>query len=137
MTGPALGAALEADPDPTSVVAVVATAGTTNAGIVDDLEGIAQVARRRNLWFHVDGAYGGAALFAPTARPLFTGIAEADSVVIDPHKWLFAPFDCAGLLYREPRLAKHVHQQKAAYLGGHPQRRPRPGLEPERLRLST
>jgi len=98
------------------VAAVVATAGTTNAGIVDDLAGVAEVARRRRLWFHVDAAYGGAALFAPSARPLFSGIESADSMVVDPHKWLYAPFDCAALLYREPALARAVHAQHAEYL---------------------
>jgi aromatic-L-amino-acid decarboxylase len=99
-----------------SVVAVVATAGTTNAGIVDDLAGVAEVADRHRLWFHVDAAYGGAALFAPSARPRFVGIERADSFVVDPHKWLYAPFDCAALLYREPRLARAVHAQHAEYL---------------------
>jgi glutamate/tyrosine decarboxylase-like PLP-dependent enzyme len=116
LTGEALRAALDADPDTTDVVAVVATAGTTNAGIVEDLAGVAEVATERDLWFHVDAAYGGAALLAPSARWRFAGIEFADSIVIDPHKWLYAPFDCAGLLYREPELAKAVHSQKAAYL---------------------
>ncbi|MEX0991519.1 MAG: pyridoxal-dependent decarboxylase [Actinomycetota bacterium] len=96
--------------------AVVATGGTTNAGIVDDLEGVRWVAQRRGLWLHVDGAYGGAALAAPSARALFTGIEHADSVVIDPHKLLFAPFDCAALLYRDPLVAARAHMQEAAYL---------------------
>lgn len=117
LTGDALEAALAADPDGAAdVVAVVATAGTTNAGIVDDLRGVAEVARRRTLWFHIDGAYGGGALFAPSLRALFDGIEEADSLVIDPHKWLFGPYDCAALLYRHPALAKAVHTQDAAYL---------------------
>ena len=116
MTGEALAAALDGDTDAGDVVGVVATAGTTNAGIVDDLDGIADVAQRRNLWFHVDAAYGGAGLFAPSVRGEFAGIDRADSVVIDPHKWLFAPFDCAGLLYRSPSTAKVVHEQHASYL---------------------
>jgi glutamate/tyrosine decarboxylase-like PLP-dependent enzyme len=99
-----------------SVVAVVATAGTTNGGIVDDLAGVAEVAGRRRLWFHVDAAYGGAALFAPSGRPRFVGIEHADSLVIDPHKWLYAPFDCAALLYRDPSLARGAHAQHAEYL---------------------
>ncbi|MBI1379366.1 MAG: aspartate aminotransferase family protein [Frankiales bacterium] len=115
-TGEALRAALEADPDPGSVVAVVATSGTTNAGIVDDLRGVGTVANERGLWFHVDGAYGAAGLFAPSVRHLYDGIELADSLVVDPHKWLFAPYDCAALLYREPRLAKAVHTQDASYL---------------------
>ncbi len=105
LTGPALEAALAADPDRSDVVAVVATAGTTNAGIIDDLESTSAVADARGLWFHVDGAYGAAALFAPSMRPAFAGIERADSLVVDPHKWLFAPFDCAALIYRHPQLA--------------------------------
>jgi aromatic-L-amino-acid/L-tryptophan decarboxylase len=116
LTGDALRAALAADDDPGSVIGVVGTAGTTNAGIVDDLAGIAEVAREADLWFHVDGAYGGAGLFAPSVRAKYDGIEHADSFVVDPHKWLFAPFDCAALIYRRPWLAKGVHTQDASYL---------------------
>lgn len=98
------------------VFAVVATSGTTNAGMVDDLAGVADVAAAHDLWFHVDGAYGGAAMAAPSARPLFDGIERADSFVVDPHKWLFAPFDAAALVYRDPTLARAAHTQHAAYL---------------------
>ena len=115
-TGDALRTALAADSDPESVVAVVATSGTTNAAIIDDLAGIGAVARERGMWFHVDGAYGGAGLFAPSVRDRYAGIELADSLVVDPHKWLFAPYDCAALIYREPRLAKQVHTQDASYL---------------------
>jgi aromatic-L-amino-acid/L-tryptophan decarboxylase len=116
LTGAAARAAIEADGDPDSLALIVATSGTTNAGIVDDLEGLAQVARDRGLWFHVDGAYGGAGLFAPSVRAAYAGIEHADSFVVDPHKWLFAPFDCAALLYRDPALARSVHKQEAGYL---------------------
>jgi len=116
LTGAALRAAIEADPDPASLAAVVATSGTTNAGIIDDLAGAAAVARERGLWFHVDGAYGGAGLFAPSVRRAYDGIEHADSFVVDPHKWLFSPFDCAALLYRDPALARSVHKQDASYL---------------------
>jgi aromatic-L-amino-acid decarboxylase len=116
LTGPGLRAALAADGDPGSVAAVVATSGTTNAGIIDDLAGVASVAREHQLWFHVDGAYGGAGLFAPSVRALYEGIEHADSFIVDPHKWLFAPFDCAALLYRNPSIAKSVHTQDASYL---------------------
>jgi glutamate/tyrosine decarboxylase-like PLP-dependent enzyme len=116
LTGTSLRRALDDDPGSDDVAAVVATAGTTNAGIVEDLAGIGQVAAERQLWFHVDGAYGGGALFAPGARGLFAGIERADSFVVDPHKWLFAPFDCAALLYRDPPLAAAVHTQQASYL---------------------
>ncbi len=117
LTGEALRAALDGHERPEDVVGVVATAGTTNAGIVDDLAGIADVAAERSLWFHIDGAYGGAAaLFAPSTRSQFAGFERADSFIVDPHKWLFAPFDCAALVYRQPNLAKAVHTQDAQYL---------------------
>jgi aromatic-L-amino-acid/L-tryptophan decarboxylase len=116
MTGAGLEETLRAHPRGRDVIAVVATAGTTNAGIVDDLAGVADVAAARSLWFHVDGAYGCAALFAPSARHRFDGIERADSFVVDPHKWLFGPFDCAALIYRQPNLAKAVHTQDASYL---------------------
>ena len=96
--------------------AIVATAGTTNAGIIDDIAVAAQVAEGKGWWLHVDGAYGGAGLLVPGIRPLYDGIERADSIVMDPHKWWFAPFDCAALLYRDPRLAASVHAQDASYL---------------------
>jgi len=113
-TGPALKAALAANDGP-PVVAVVATAGTTNAGIVDDLESLGAVCREGNLWMHVDGAYGGAALLSDQ-KWRFAGIEHADSFITDPHKWWFAPFDCAALLYRDPDQAASVHTQRASYL---------------------
>ncbi len=117
LRGDALRAALGADPEGgEGIFAVVATAGSTNVGVVDDLAGAAEVAAERGLWLHVDAAYGGAGLAAPTVRPLFAGIERADSVTIDPHKWLFSPFDCAALLYRDPAAAAAAHTQEAAYL---------------------
>jgi aromatic-L-amino-acid/L-tryptophan decarboxylase len=116
MTGATLKEAFETDGDPDSVFAVAATAGTTNAGLVDDLAGVGAFCAERALWMHVDAAYGGAALLAPSVRARFRGIEASDSLVIDPHKWLFAPFDCAALLYREPALARPVHAQVASYL---------------------
>jgi aromatic-L-amino-acid decarboxylase len=116
LTGAGLRATIGADGDPGSLAAIVATSGTTNAGIVDDLAGAAAVAREHNLWFHVDGAYGGAGLFAPSVRSKYDGIEHADSFIVDPHKWLFAPFDCAALLYRNPSVARSVHKQDASYL---------------------
>ena len=98
------------------VFVVVATSGTTNLGIIDDLKGIARAAHDRDIWFHVDGAYGLAALCAPSVRSHFDGIEEADSFIVDPHKWLFAPFDACALIYREPELARAVHSQHASYL---------------------
>lgn len=98
------------------VFAVVATAGTTNLGIVDDLAGLAGVCAENDLWFHVDGAYGGAGLLVPQIRHVYDGIEHADSFIVDPHKWLFAPFDSCALLYREPDLAAAAHTQRAEYL---------------------
>jgi len=98
------------------VFAVVATSGTTNLGIIDDLKGIGKAAHDRDIWFHVDGAYGLAALCAPSVRPMFDGVEAADSFIVDPHKWLFAPFDACALVYRNPDLAKQAHSQHASYL---------------------
>jgi L-2,4-diaminobutyrate decarboxylase len=115
LTGAALDQAL-AEHGADDVFAVVATAGTTNFGIVDDLASVADVAAARGLWFHVDGAYGVAALAAPSVRATFTGIERADSFIVDPHKWLFAPFDACALIYRDPAKGKAAHTQSAGYL---------------------
>jgi glutamate/tyrosine decarboxylase-like PLP-dependent enzyme len=111
LTGEALRDALEDD-----VFAVVATAGTTNLGTIDDLAGVADVCGERGLWMHVDGAYGLAALCAPSVRDRFDGIERADSFIVDPHKWLFAPFDSCALMYREPEYGRAAHRQHAGYL---------------------
>ncbi len=115
LTGPELRKTLE-EHGPETFFAVVATSGTTNFGVVDDLASVAEVCREYGLWLHVDGAYGGAGLAAPSVRHLFQGIEHADSFIVDPHKWLFAPFDCCALIYREPELARVAHTQEAGYL---------------------
>lgn len=114
LRGDAVRAALEEHGD--SVFAVVATAGSTNFGIVDDLAGIAALKADHDFWMHVDGAYGLAAMLSPVARGLFAGVEHADSLVVDPHKWLFAPFDACALLYRDPELGRRAHTQHAEYL---------------------
>ncbi|RKS53807.1 glutamate/tyrosine decarboxylase-like PLP-dependent enzyme [Gillisia mitskevichiae] len=96
--------------------AVVATGGTTNAGIIDELDSIAAICGKEKLWFHVDCAYGGGALAAPSVRHLFNGIEKADSITIDPHKWLFSPYDCGAVIYKDMELAKNAHSQKGSYL---------------------
>lgn len=96
--------------------AVVATGGTTNAGIIDDLEGIATICENEKLWYHVDAAYGGGALAADSVRHLFNGIERADSITIDPHKWMFSPYDCGAVIYKNPELAKQAHSQQGSYL---------------------
>ncbi|MDH3294515.1 MAG: pyridoxal-dependent decarboxylase [Acidimicrobiia bacterium] len=114
LTGELIAAALDQHGD--RVAGVVATAGSTNLGVIDDLRSVGEVCRQRSVFFHVDAAYGGAALAAPSARHLFDGIELADSIIIDPHKWLFAPFDCCALLWRDPEQARAVHAQHAEYL---------------------
>ncbi len=104
------------DEDRDRLFAVVATAGTTNAGVIDDLAGIAEVCAEFDVWLHVDGAYGGAGLAAPSVRDRYQGIEHADSFIVDPHKWLFAPFDCCALVYRDPTVGRAAHTQHAEYL---------------------
>jgi glutamate/tyrosine decarboxylase-like PLP-dependent enzyme len=116
MTAETVRAAIDADPDVTDVAAVVCTSGTTNAGIIDDLAGVGAIAQERDWWFHVDGAYGGSGIFARSLRAKYDGLERADSFILDPHKWLFTPFDCCALLYRNPELARATHTQDASYL---------------------
>ena len=113
LTGAQLEPILRSYPD---VFAVVATAGTTNAGLIDDLAGIADACTAHGVWMHVDGAYGGAGLAASSVRALFDGVERADSFIVDPHKWLFAPYDSCALLYRDPASARAAHAQNANYL---------------------
>jgi aromatic-L-amino-acid/L-tryptophan decarboxylase len=116
MTGATVQAAIDGADDVSDVAAVVCTSGTTNGGIIDDLAGVGAIARRYGWWYHVDGAYGGAGIFAPSLQGRFSGLELADSFIVDPHKWLFAPFDSCALLYREPELARATHTQDASYL---------------------
>jgi aromatic-L-amino-acid/L-tryptophan decarboxylase len=112
-TGHALRSALG---DGRELAAVVASAGSTNAGVVDDLRGLGDVAREHHAWLHVDGAYGGAALLLPECATLFDGIDQADSFIVDPHKWLFSTAGSCALLYRNPSLAAAVHTQHGPYI---------------------
>jgi glutamate/tyrosine decarboxylase-like PLP-dependent enzyme len=118
MTGAALRSTIDEldDVDRERLFAVIATSGTTNVGVIDDLSGAADVVGELDTWLHVDGAYGGAALAAPSVRHHFDGIERADSFIVDPHKWLFAPFDSCALLYRNPAVARAAHTQHAEYL---------------------
>lgn len=98
-------------------LAVVATAGTTATGSIDPLVDIAGVCQAEGLWMHVDGAYGAAAVLAPQLRPLLAGIERADSVAIDPHKWLYVPLACGCTLVREERtLPESFAAERASYL---------------------
>ncbi len=119
LTGAELRSALDRHRDEhglDGLFAVVANAGTTNAGAVDDLDGIADVCADEGLWMHIDAAYGGAALCAPSAAGELHGFHRADSFGVDPHKWLFAPYDCAALVYRDPTIAAAAHAQHGDYL---------------------
>ncbi len=98
------------------VFCVVATAGTTNFGIVDRIEEIAKITKEKDIWLHVDGAYGLAGILDPETKRLFKGLEHCDSFIVDPHKWLYAPFDACALVYRDPKKARDAHMQKGEYL---------------------
>src|SRR5437870_2088383 len=95
---------------------VVATAGTTNSGTVDDLVAISEVCRRHDLWLHVDGAYGAAAIFSDKHRDLVRGIERADSLTIDPHKWLAVPFAAGVILTCHPEILHRAFSVAAPYM---------------------
>lgn len=94
---------------------VVASAGTTATGAVDPIRAIADLARRHHLWLHVDAAYGAFAALAPSAHALLDGIAEADSIALDPHKWLYLPMGAGCILYRDPAAARAAFSHSAEY----------------------
>jgi aromatic-L-amino-acid/L-tryptophan decarboxylase len=96
-------------------ICIVANAGTVATGAFDPLAQISKIAQRYNLWLHIDAAYGGFAALASTTRPLFTSIAQADSVALDPHKWLYLPVDCGCILYRDPEAARAAFAHEAEY----------------------
>ena len=115
-TASALLDALAASGRSEELAIVVASAGSTNAGVVDDLRGLADVAHARAAWLHVDGAYGGAALLLDERRHLFDGLGEADSLIVDPHKWMFCTAGTCAVLYRRPHLAAETHRQHGPYI---------------------
>jgi glutamate/tyrosine decarboxylase-like PLP-dependent enzyme len=94
---------------------VTATAGTVNTGAVDPLARIARITRRHGLWLHVDAAYGGPLGLTDRHRPLLAGIAQADSVTLDPHKWLYAPMDTGCVLFRQADAARPTFSTAGAY----------------------
>jgi len=95
---------------------VVATAGTTNCGVVDDLISLAEICHRYDLWLHVDGAYGAAAVFSDEHRGLVRGIELADSITMDPHKWLAMPYAAGVILTRHPAILERTFAVAAAYM---------------------
>jgi glutamate/tyrosine decarboxylase-like PLP-dependent enzyme len=96
--------------------AVVGTAGTTNSGAIDDLNALADVCERHGLWFHVDGAYGAAAAFSDQHHELVAGIERADSVTIDPHKWLAMPFAAGVVLTRNSQMLQTTFGVSTPYM---------------------
>jgi glutamate/tyrosine decarboxylase-like PLP-dependent enzyme len=95
---------------------VVGTAGTVDVGAIDDLAGLARIAAREKLWFHVDGAYGALAILAPDIAPRLDGIACADSIALDFHKWAQVPYDAGFILVRDGTLHRDTFASPAAYL---------------------
>jgi glutamate/tyrosine decarboxylase-like PLP-dependent enzyme len=97
---------------------VVATAGTVNAGAIDPLDAIADLCETEGLWFHVDGAYGGIAAADPALALQLGALARADSLALDPHKWLCVPIECGCVLIRDAGLQHAAFSMSAAYLRG-------------------
>jgi glutamate/tyrosine decarboxylase-like PLP-dependent enzyme len=111
---------------------IVATAGTTNSGIVDDLAAIAEVCRAHDAWLHVDGAYGAAAIFSDKHRNAVRGIELADSITIDPHKWLAVPFAAGVILSRHPKVLEDAFSVSTPYMP-----RDRAAVLPDNSKIST
>lgn len=95
---------------------MIASAGTTNTGTVDPLDELAEICKNENLWFHIDGAYGGPAILSKKGKSLLKGIEKADSLTIDPHKWLYQPYEIGCLLVKNHRWLSATFQQKPEYL---------------------
>jgi len=106
----------QADSDGAIPFCVVATAGTTNSGAVDDLVAVAKICRKHNIWMHVDGAYGAAAIFSNRHRDIVRGIEFADSVTVDPHKWLAMPFAAGVVLTSHPETLKAAFAVATPYM---------------------
>ncbi|MGB1309502.1 MAG: pyridoxal phosphate-dependent decarboxylase family protein, partial [Oceanihabitans sp.] len=95
---------------------IIASAGTTNTGSVDPLNEIAKICKTEKLWFHIDGAYGGAAVLSKKGSQLLKGIEKADSLAIDPHKWLYQPYEMGCLLVRNHKWLSQTFTEKPEYL---------------------
>jgi len=95
---------------------IVASSGTTNTGTVDPLLELSKICKKEKLWFHIDGAYGGAAILAKNGKQLLKGIDKADSLTVDPHKWFYQPYEMGCLLVRNSKWLKHTFTEKPEYL---------------------
>ena len=97
-------------------LACVATVGTTSMSSIDPVPSIAEICRREKIWLHVDGAYGGTLAIVPEFRHILEGVELADSLVVNPHKWLFTPFDCSVFYVKHPDVLKRAFSLVAEYL---------------------
>ena len=95
---------------------LIATAGTTNTGSVDPLSDLAKICKEEDIWFHIDGAYGGFAILSELGKPLLKGIEKADSLTIDPHKWFYQPYEIGCLLVRRHKWLKGTFTERPEYL---------------------
>lgn len=95
---------------------LIATAGTTNTGTVDPLRDLASITKKEGIWFHIDAAYGGAAILSENGKQYLKGIEKADSVTVDPHKWFYQPYESGCLLVRNSKWLKHTFTEKPEYL---------------------
>ena len=95
---------------------IIASAGTTNTGTVDPLDEIAKISKEENLWFHIDGAYGGAAILSSQGKKMMKGLKKADSLTVDPHKWFFQPYEIGCLLVKNHTWLKNTFTEKPEYL---------------------
>jgi len=97
-------------------ICAIAVAGTTNSGAVDDLQAVAEICQKHGLWYHVDAAYGGPAAKIEGVSELFEGIEQADSVVVNPHKWMYVPFEAGGVLVKNPEHLRRTFSTIPDYL---------------------
>ena len=95
---------------------LIATSGTTNTGTVDPLVELAKICKKENIWFHIDGAYGAAAILSKKGKSLLKGIEKADSLTVDPHKWFFQPYEMGCLLVRNHKHLSQTFTEKPEYL---------------------
>ena len=95
---------------------IIASAGTTNTGTVDPLDTLADICEKENLWFHIDAAYGGAAILSKTGSKVLQGIERADSLTVDPHKWFFQPYEIGCLLVKDASWLSNTFSEKPEYL---------------------
>lgn len=117
-------------------ICAVGVAGTTNSGAVDDLEGVAEICNRHDLWFHVDAAYGGPAARVAGVSRLFKGIDRADSLVVNPHKWMYVPFEAGGALVKNPDHLRATFSTVPDYLKSDPEEEGRTDLMEYNLPLT-